>query len=542
MFEFSVARKYLIPQKKQLSNALITVMSVTVIALVVWLVLVFLSVTAGMERAWLQKLTSLNAPLRITPTENYYASYYYQIDAFSQRSDFTHKTISEKLSTPLSDPYSPLEDGELPSFILKADHHPDGSLKDPVKKIFSILQNFQQTYPDIQFQDFELSGALLRLHLPRKGQDNATFLTQVSYLASFSNQNPHLRSLIVPPTPQDIQHLHQLATRDPLLEFSLKHTTNLAGAMTQFSDPPPSSPPWVYTLQNKLFLPMDRAERKGIVLAKNFQESGVLLGDVGYLSYQAANLASVQEQRIPIYVAGFYDPGVLSIGNKCLLVPPSITQTINGLSNSYTLDRTLSNGIHVWFKDLTQADHIKQELHTALQKEGIAPYWNVTTFREYDFAKDLLQQFQSDKYLFTLLAGIILLVACCNIISLLVLLVNDKKKEIAILQAMGASSKSIMLIFGTCGCAMGMLSSLLGIGAALLTLHHLDTLVYLLGFLQGHEAFNVAFYGKSLPSELSSEALLFVLIVTPLFALGAGLVPAIKACRLKPSAILRSDV
>jgi lipoprotein-releasing system permease protein len=62
-----------------------------------------------------------------------------------------------------------------------------------------------------------------------------------------------------------------------------------------------------------------------------------------------------------------------------------------------------------------------------------------------------------------------------------------------------------------------------------------------LSFIQGHEAFNTAFFGKSLPSELSYDAVLFILITTPLLSLLAGLVPAIKACRLQPSAILRSE-
>ena len=88
MFEFSVALKYLIPRKKQLSVSLIALLSVLVISLVVWLVLVFLSVTEGIERGWLQKLTTLNAPLRITPTQRYYSSYYYQIDSVSADSHY----------------------------------------------------------------------------------------------------------------------------------------------------------------------------------------------------------------------------------------------------------------------------------------------------------------------------------------------------------------------------------------------------------------------------------------------------------------------
>jgi len=52
LFELSIARKYLLPRKRQISLSLISIMSVGVISLVVWLVLVFLSVIAGIEKGW----------------------------------------------------------------------------------------------------------------------------------------------------------------------------------------------------------------------------------------------------------------------------------------------------------------------------------------------------------------------------------------------------------------------------------------------------------------------------------------------------------
>ena len=218
-----------------------------------------------------------------------------------------------------------------------------------------------------------------------------------------------------------------------------------------------------------------------------------------------------------------------------------MTRAVNASSTSFNLDKTQSNGILVWFNDFHQANEIKQELITALQEQGINDYWKVTTFKEYEFAKDLLEQFQSDKSLFAIVGIIILIVACCNIISLLVLLVNDKKREIGILQAMGASHLSIALIFGSCGMAMGIVSSIVGTVAALFTLQHIDGVVQFLSFIQGHDAFNSTFFGKSLPGQLSGNAVKFILFTTPLLSLLAGLVPAIKACRLRPSAILRSE-
>ena len=106
---------------------------------------------------------------------------------------------------------------------------------------------------------------------------------------------------------------------------------------------------------------------------------------------------------------------------------------------------------------------------------------------------------------------------------------------------MGASKKRLAWIFTLCGGIMGCFSTLIGTAAALLTIHNIDAVVHFLSFLQGHEAFNAVFYGKSLPSELSERALMFILIATPIISLLAGLVPALKASKVHPSKILRSE-
>jgi len=684
VFEFSIIRKYLIPRKRQLSVALIASMSTAVIALVVWLLLVFLSVTDGIEKSWLQKLTALNAPLRITPTDAYYSSYYYLADTASLSSDFSPKSIGQKALALKSDPYDPEIDASLPAHWPAPDKLADGSLKDPVKTAFAILKNLQGGDPSIAFQEFEVSGALLRLQMLRSdspspnayGSQSQRFLTQVSYLASFADQSPYVASLLAPPSAADLNHLFFLAhynvdqlssqeifqsrvrtllssadiqkvrtvssnwrlppellaegtpfeayaytkrgvishidliqdrktlsedaekgvlirqgvtllfNGNPLpAKTSLFHVGPLSfsaqvvpesvigskrladlrlflrgtlqgkpisgvaswdgleieGAVmkTEFSQKPQELPLWPYKIGSKITLP--GLNDRGILVAKSLQNGGVRIGDRGYISYQAATTGSFQEQRIPVYVAGFYDPGVMSIGGKCILVPLSIARTINASSHMQHFDKTASNGIQIWCGNLKETNTLQRTIAEMFEKAGIGQYWKVSTYHEYDFAKDLLQQFQSDRILFTLIGVIILVVACCNIISLLVILVSDKKREIGILQAMGAPPKSIALIFGGLGAAMGIASSILGIGAALLTLHNLDFLVALLSKIQGHDAFNAVFYGQSLPSDLSYDALVFILIATPALSLLAGLVPAIQACRLRPSEILRSE-
>jgi lipoprotein-releasing system permease protein len=310
---------------------------------------------------------------------------------------------------------------------------------------------------------------------------------------------------------------------------------------SDFQQIPSSAPFWVHGINEKLVLPVFSSQERGILLSKQFHENGIHIGDRGWLAYPAATAGALQEQRLPVFVAGFYDPGVFAIGNKCILAPANIVHMINTTSQIEHFDKTSSAGFAVWFKEIQNAPKLAKILEQKLQEAGIGQYWKVSTYKDYDFAKDLLQQFQSDRYLFTLIGLIILLVACSNIISFLVILVNDKKQEIGILQALGASRRSIAMIFGSLGACLGIFSSFIGVGAAMLTLKNIDKLVQFLSFLQGHEAFNAVFYGSSLPSALSFQALLFVLAITPVLSLAAGLIPAWKACRLSPSAILRSE-
>lgn len=445
-------------------------MSVLVISLVVWLVLIFLSVTSGIEKNWLNKLTALHAPLRISPTDSYYNSYYYKIDSVSSASDYSFKTIGEKAKSLTSDPYSESQDAEIPS------NFPGKEDVDPVKTAYEVLERL-----DLPFQDYEISGALLRI---QKGP--GAVLSQMSYLLSKPEKNPNFASLII-----------------------------------ESKDFEGSSIP--------------------VLLPKNYQRNGVAIGDKGSLSFAATSALSSQEQRIPIIVSAFYDPGLVALGNKCVIVPSEVTRTIHASSQTFSPDGTPTNGIFVWSEDLNSVDRLKQQIEARFEAAGISKYWKVDTYRDFEFSKDLMEQFQSDRTLFLLIASIILLVACCNIISLLVLLVNEKKKEIAILQTMGASFSSIALIFGACGAIVGTLSCLLGSILAIFTLHHLDTLVGILSALQGHNAFNPAFFGNTLPNELSTQALTFVLIITPLLSLAAGLIPAMKASRIRSSTVLRSE-
>lgn len=697
MFELSVARKYLTPRWRQLSVSIISLISILVIALVVWLIVVFFSVTRGLEKSWISKLIALTAPVRVLPTDKYYHSYFYKIDTLSSSSDYSLKSIGEKLASPKTDPYNPQIDAEIPPNWPKPDLDRNGELKDPVKIAFQEIESLN--VPGLHARDFEMTATNLKLQLLRKSpfpsQYNQANLSQASYIGSFDQENQSLAKTLLPMTLEDLSNVLEMMSVSPengqednpenvadvpqkvfqnkikalldlveieqlktpaegwhlpktlfplngifkvqvlykkdkmvrvfipanlknkfeaqtyqvflgTLEFkesqpfltldketstllpsriplflpgeiaidahlnksnldSITRSSDLlfdlqftlqgiplqgkaplgslkiekAVIKSEFSENPVNSPTWLYRLNHQLILPHDDSLGDGILLPRGFRETGVLVGDRGYLSYAVPTASSLQEQRARIFIAGFYDPGIMPLGGKYLLVSKNLANLIRstqgGEENAY------SNGINIHFNDLSQVDQIKKELFKAFEEAGIAPYWRIETYREYDFTKDLIQQLRSEKNLFTLLATIIIIVACSNIISMLIILVNDKKLEIGILRSMGATSQSIAAIFGICGVVMGFVGSLVGILAAIFTLRHLQTLINFISRVQGYEMFNSHFYGTTLPSELSLETLGYVILATAFISLIAGLVPAIKASLMRPSAILRAE-
>ncbi len=241
----------------------------------------------------------------------------------------------------------------------------------------------------------------------------------------------------------------------------------------------------------------------------------------------------------PIHVAGFYDPGLLGMGGKFLLVNSNLLSMIR--SNTHQDGIPGTEGISLKFSNLDLADQVKAKLTKAFEEKGIAPFFQVETFKDFDFVKPFLRELTSQKNLFTLLSGLILVVACSNIISLLIILVHDKKREIAILRALGASSFSIAFIFAFSGLVIGIVGSLLGVGATAATLHFVPDILDFLSWLQGFSAFQNFFGSGALDISMSTDTLIWVFVMTTALSLLSGLIPAMKACKLKPSEALKSE-
>ena len=137
---------------------------------------------------------------------------------------------------------------------------------------------------------------------------------------------------------------------------------------------------------------------------------------------------------------------------------------------------------------------------------------------------------------------LIVLVAGFNIISMLIMVVMEKHKDIAILKSMGASAKGILKIFiiegGVIGVAGTILGTILGLGAAF----NLETIT---GFVENLFGFKIlasdVYYIDKLPSQVNPLDVGMIVVTSILISLLATLYPSWRASRLDPAEALRYE-
>ncbi|MDA7087804.1 lipoprotein-releasing ABC transporter permease subunit [Pseudomonas sp. SA3-5] len=193
-------------------------------------------------------------------------------------------------------------------------------------------------------------------------------------------------------------------------------------------------------------------------------------------------------------------------------------------------------GIRLKVADLFQAPRTAWELAQTLgEREYYARDWTRTH-------GNLYQAIRMEKAMIGLLLLLIVAVAAFNIISTLVMVVTDKKGDIAILRTLGATPGQIMAIFMVQGTVIGVvgtvIGALLGIFAALNISAAIAALERALGmrFLSSD-----VYFIDYLPSQLMLADVLLVCAAALVLSFLATLYPAWRAARTQPAEALRYE-
>lgn len=192
-------------------------------------------------------------------------------------------------------------------------------------------------------------------------------------------------------------------------------------------------------------------------------------------------------------------------------------------------------GMHLKIDNVYAAPRIAKELTTQLNLDA-----NVSTWA--DQFGEFFHAIQLEKTMMFLILLLIVAVAAFNLVSTLVMVVNEKQSDIAILRTFGATPAMIMNIFIIQGGLVGVFGTLLGvIGGVLLALNVTDIVngiekVFHVQFLSSN-----VYFVNYLPSHIEWSDVIQICCASLLLSLVATIYPAWRASKMDPVESLRYE-
>lgn len=192
-------------------------------------------------------------------------------------------------------------------------------------------------------------------------------------------------------------------------------------------------------------------------------------------------------------------------------------------------------GLHVKTTNMFDAAKVMGELRAQLGDEYRVKDWSQTQ-------GSLFQAVKMEKIVVGSLLMIIIAVAAFNIVSSLVLMVADKRSDIAVLRTMGVSARQVMAIFIVQGSAVGFFGTFIGTIIGCIVALLLTPIMSGIETLFGLRVFDPDVYFISqLPSVLLWQDVLFISGVALLLSFFATLYPAYRAAQIEPAEALRYE-
>ena len=193
------------------------------------------------------------------------------------------------------------------------------------------------------------------------------------------------------------------------------------------------------------------------------------------------------------------------------------------------------SGIRLKVNDVMQTQNIKQQLYALLPLNLIVQDW-IDQHQNY-FAAVAMEK----KMMFVILT-LIVAVAAFNLVSTLVMTVNDKKADIAILRTMGASQANIMKIFMLQGGISGIIGTVSGTLLGLLLAYFIGDLVHGIELITHTKLISGEVYLIDyLPSQIIFGDVAAIFSVSIVLSILATIYPSRAAAKTNPAEALRYE-
>jgi lipoprotein-releasing system permease protein len=256
---------------------------------------------------------------------------------------------------------------------------------------------------------------------------------------------------------------------------------------------------------------------------------GLRVGDPITLLVPTASAAGLPEPRLRQFtIGGVFQAGLEELDNSLLLADL-------GDVRAFAPHAQGASGLRLRFTDALEVARFMPAVRAALP----------AGFSSSDWTQDNASYFRAIRIEKTMMALILLLivaVAAFNIVAMLVMVVNDKRTDIAILRTFGTSPQTIMRTFMTQGLAIGWFGVAAGVALGVLLARNVSSIVPVLERLLHFQFLDAeVYYITSIPSDLHPHDVAWISGAAFILTLLATIYPALRAARTPPADALRYE-
>ena len=226
-------------------------------------------------------------------------------------------------------------------------------------------------------------------------------------------------------------------------------------------------------------------------------------------------------------VVGTFEVGLQEHDSVLALINLSDAEALRGLSGP--------SGIRLKFDDVLKAPDLARVAAARLSPTMQVRDW--TQENEAYFRAIRIEKTTTGTILMLIVA-----VAVFNIVATLVMVVNDKRTDIAILRTLGLSPRGVLAVFMTQGVLIGWVGTALGVGLGLALALNVDVIV---PFLESTFGFHImdpdVFYQSGIPSEVHPPDVVRIASAALILTFIATVYPALRAAQTQPAVALRYE-
>ncbi len=248
------------------------------------------------------------------------------------------------------------------------------------------------------------------------------------------------------------------------------------------------------------------------------------------ISPQGAATAFGTIPRVRAYkVVAIFDAGLEQYNSGVVFLPLGAAQIFFQKPDAIT-------GIEISVTDPERVADLLPALRQILDGRSVL-------LRDWRHANDtIIGVLQVQKDTMFIVLGMIVLVAAFNVISSLIMLVKDKRGDIAVLRTLGASAGAVLRIFLMCGAFVGVSGTVLGTLLGIVVCRNIVAIQHIIEQISGGKVFDSSvFMLTELPSSIDWGDVVRVVALGLVLSLLATIYPSWRAARTDPVEALRHE-